>query len=58
MEKKYSFYFQKNNSLFNSPVISVCYKANDDEIKKYGLTNENILIIFKHDKFEKLKCTP
>ena len=55
MKKNYSFYFQKNNSLFNSPVISACYKANDDEIKKYGLTNENILIIFKHDKFEKLQ---
>lgn len=54
MEDKFSFYFQTNNALFNSPVISMCYKADITEIKKYGLTGENILVLFCHKKLTEL----
>ena len=47
MKNKYSFYFQKNNELFGGTVLSVCYKADDNEILKYGLTSPNILILIK-----------
>lgn len=47
MKNKYSFYFQKNNELFGGTALSICYKADNNEIVKYGLTNENILILIK-----------
>lgn len=45
MKNKYSFYFQKKNELFGGKILSICYKADNNEIVKYGLTNENILIL-------------
>lgn len=47
MKNKYSFYFQKNNELFGGTTLSICYKADNNEIVKYGLTNENISILIK-----------
>lgn len=50
MNNKYTFYFQENNTLFNGPVLSVCYKADENEISHFGLTGENVLIILKSSK--------
>lgn len=47
MENKYSFYLQKNNELFGGRVLSICYKADNEEIIKYGLTDAYILIFIK-----------
>ena len=35
MQEKYSFYYQKNNKLFNNNILVVCYRATTQEIKKY-----------------------
>lgn len=56
MKNKYSFYFQKNNELFGGTILSICYKADDKEILKYGLTNENILILIKTPEINDLLC--
>ena len=47
MNDKISFYLQQKNKLFNGSVLSVCYKADKNEIKEYGLTNENVLLLIK-----------
>ncbi len=31
MNEKMSFYLQQNNKLFNGNVLTVCYKADEDE---------------------------
>lgn len=54
MYKNISFYLQCNNNLFKGSVLTICYKANKDEIQEYGLTNENILIFVKNKQLEKL----
>ena len=53
MKNNYAFYYQKDNVIFNSDVLSVCYRATSDEIKKYGLTSENIIILLKSKKLIK-----
>ncbi len=50
MKNNYAFYYQKDNVIFNSDILSVCYRATSDEIKKYGLTSENIIILLKSKK--------
>lgn len=50
MNNKYTFYFQENNTLFNGSVLSVCYKADENEISCFGLTGGNVLIILKSSK--------
>lgn len=50
MPDKMSFYFQHNNTLFGKNVITLCYKADKDEIKEYGLTGENVLIFLYHNR--------
>ena len=50
MNNKISFYLQQKNKLFNGNVLSACYKADKNEIKEYGLTNENILLLIKNNK--------
>lgn len=52
MNNKFSFYLQQENSLFNGKTLAVCYKADQSEIKKYGLTNENILLFIKSKELE------
>lgn len=52
-----SFYLQKNNTMFNSDVLVACYKANEEEIKKYGLTSSNVVLFFKNDMFSKIKLS-
>lgn len=47
MNQQFSFYLQKNNSLFNGNVLSICYYASDEEVLNYGLTSNNILIFIK-----------
>lgn len=54
MKNKYSFYFQKSNQLFGGTVLSVCYKADDKERVKYGLTGDNILILIKTPEINNL----
>lgn len=46
MNNKFSFYLEHDNFLFHSDVIAVCYKADANEIKNYGLTSNNILLLF------------
>lgn len=48
MDNKFSFYLQQENGLFKGKTLAICYKADQDEIKEYGLTNENILIFIKN----------
>ena len=50
MNEKMSFYLQQNNKLFNGNVLTVCYKADEDEVRKYGLTSDNVLILIKSNK--------
>lgn len=52
MNQKYTFYIQQYNSLFGGPVLSICYKASKDEVERFGLTGENVLIILKSEKLE------
>lgn len=54
-ENKVSFYLERENKLFGGIVITACYKATAEEQKKYNLTSENILLIFKHNDFAKIE---
>ena len=51
----FSFYLQKNNVLFNNDVLTICYMANEEEMKKYGLTSPNIVLFIKNDKISEIK---
>ena len=53
---KISFYLQNNNNLFNADVLTVCYKADENEIKEYGLTSPNIVLFIKNDKISEIKA--
>jgi GTP cyclohydrolase II len=48
------YYFQKKNSLFGDNVISICYKASDEEIKINRLTSRYALIFIKNKSFNNL----
>ena len=52
MDIRFSFYLQHNNILFNGNVLAICYKADSDEVKKYGLTGTKILIFIKNKKID------
>ncbi len=54
MDEKLSFYLQRNNNLFSGNVLTICYKADKNEIKECGLTSENILIIIKNKHIDEL----
>ena len=56
MKENIYYYFQKNNTLFNSDVLTICYKANKEEIEKYNLTSENIVDFIKHNKLNYDNC--
>lgn len=51
----FSFYLQNNNTLFNSDVLTICYMADEEEVKKYGLTSPNIVLFIKNDKISEIK---
>ena len=55
MKEKFAFYLQHNNHIFSSDILSICYKADENEIKEYGLTSENILILINNIEIEQLK---
>ena len=55
MNDKFSFYLQQDNSLFKGKVLTVCYKANSNEINEYGLTNENVLLLIKNKQIDKFQ---
>lgn len=52
MKERISFYLQKNNHIFGDCVLSICYNATQEEIKEYGLTSDNILILIKNRQFK------
>ena len=52
MKDRISFYLQKNNHIFGDCVLSVCYNATQEEIKEYGLTGENILLLIKNSQLK------
>lgn len=54
MKERMSFYLQKNNTIFGGCVLTVCYKATEDEIKEYHLTSENVLLFVKSKDLEAL----
>lgn len=54
MKERISFYLQKNNHIFDDCVLSICYNATQEEIKEYGLTGENILILVKNSQLKNL----
>lgn len=51
---KFSFYVQRNNNLFDGNVLTLCYKADEEEIVKYGLTSPNIVLFIKNNKMDKM----
>lgn len=54
MKERLSFYLQKNNTLFGDAILTVCYKATDEEIQKYSLTSENIVLFLKGSNVQEL----
>ena len=52
MENKFSFYLQKNNRMFGGNILTICYKADKDEIERYGLTSENVVLFLKSKKID------
>lgn len=52
MKERISFYLQKNNYIFGDCVLAVCYNATQEEIKEYGLTGENILLLIKNSQLK------
>jgi len=50
MKERISFYLQKNNHIFGDCVLAVCYNATEEEIKEYGLTGENVLLLIKNSQ--------
>lgn len=54
MKDRYSFYYQENNKLFNDNILVICYNATEEEIDKYGLTSNNIIIFIKSKISNKL----
>lgn len=59
-KEKYSIYLQKNNTLFKGDVLTICYQASEEEMKRYSLTSPNIVLFIKNDKIgeiiEKKDC--
>ena len=55
MRNQYAFYLEKNNKLYGGDILSVCYKATQEEIKKYNLTSENIVLFLKSKNIEKIQ---
>lgn len=45
--KRYSFYLQKNNSLFKGNCLVICYQATEDEIRQYNLTSNHIVLLIR-----------
>ena len=54
MKNKYSFYYQKNNKIFDSNILTVCYSADPNEMEKYSLTSNNIVLLIKSEKIDEL----
>ena len=54
MSDKFSFYLEKNNKMFNGNVLTICYKADSKEVKKYSLTSPNIILFLKNDKIDNI----
>ena len=54
MNDRYSYYYQENNILFKNNVLVVCYKATLDEIEKYSLTSDNVIVFLKSTKMKDL----
>lgn len=54
MRDRMSFYLQQYNNIFEDCVLTVCYKATNEEIKEYGLTEENILLLIKNSNIKKI----
>ena len=52
MNNKISWYFEQKNSLLGNNILAICYNASDKEIKENNLTNNTILILIKHEKFD------
>ena len=59
MNNKYSFYYQKNNKLFNGNVLVICYKATSEEIKEYSEAYDKISLPYQnHYKITNLTQKP
>lgn len=54
MNNKFSFYLERDNKLFNGNTLAICYKADEDEIKEFGLTSPNIILFIKNEKLKKI----
>ncbi len=48
---KIVYYFQRKNDLFGDNTLSICYKANEQEIKVNHLTSEKVLVFIKNKEF-------
>ena len=54
MNNKFSFYLERDNKLFDGNTLAICYKADEEEIKEFGLTSPNIILFIKNDKLKKI----
>ena len=55
MSEKFSFYLEKENRMFGGRVLAVCYKASPEEMEKYNLTSENIVLFVKSKAIDEIK---
>lgn len=54
MRENFSFYLEKNNKTFGGNVLVVCYKASKEEIEKYNLTSDNVVLFIKSKKIDEI----
>lgn len=55
MDERFAFYLEKNNFLFNGDILVCSYKTTEAEMKKYGLTSNNVVLFIKHNKIKELE---
>ena len=55
MGDNFSFYLEKENTMFGGKVLAVCYKATPEEMEKYNLTSNNIILFVKSKKIDEIR---
>ncbi|WP_430884433.1 hypothetical protein [Fusibacter sp. JL216-2] len=49
-----TYYLQSKNKLFGRDVLSICYKVSRDDIEKYGLTSDSIVVFMCSDVIDEV----
>ena len=55
MGENFSFYLEQENRMFGGRVLAVCYKASEEEMERYNLTSENIILFVKSKAIDEIK---